>query len=415
MPHEVVESLAEWIRSRPLAIDRARLQGMLSTIERGVAHPISLSMFPFDRHDDDRPYILQDRIARLEIRGPLQKRSYFRRSYQGIRDSLEMAVEDSSVDGVLIDLDSPGGGVDGLFELTDWIAEARDRKPIWSIANDFAASAAYAIAAATGRIHLTRTAAVGSVGVIAMHAEYSRMDERIGLTFTPVFAGERKNDFTDTEPLNDTARGLLQAEIDRLYEIFTTAVARYRGMEEPAVRATEAGIFYGEHAISAGFADGVATLGETLEQFRAALDRRKGGKSMSTKDKTTTDGQVPAGAGANANPESSSDAGAEPTAGAGAEVIDLDAARGEGREAGAAAERERAAAINQLCQLAGMPEVAGAMIEEGITPEAAGARLIEEKAKADGQEIRSQHDGKAGGRTIDYRSIYERWNGKASA
>ena len=132
-----------------------------------------------------------------------------------------------------------------MFELADRIRAATREKPVWAVANDRAFSAAYALAAAADEVFVTRTGGVGSIGVIAMHADQSRKDEQDGYRFTAIYAGQHKNDFSPHAPLSDDARAALQAEVDRLYGIFTESVATHRGLTVEAVRGTEARLYFG--------------------------------------------------------------------------------------------------------------------------------------------------------------------------
>lgn len=59
---------------------------------------------------------------------------------------IEKAFEDKEIETILLDIDSPGGEVSGVFDLSDFIYEARKCKKIVAMANDDAYSAAYAIA-----------------------------------------------------------------------------------------------------------------------------------------------------------------------------------------------------------------------------------------------------------------------------
>ena len=83
------------------------------------------------------------------------------------------AVDDAGVRAILLDIDSPGGETTGCFELADYIYSIRGIKPVYAAANDIALSAAYAIASAASRVFVTRTGAVGSVGVYALHVDQS--------------------------------------------------------------------------------------------------------------------------------------------------------------------------------------------------------------------------------------------------
>jgi len=143
----------------------------------------------------------------------------------------------------------------------------RGEKPMWAIANDLAASAAYALASSADRIFLTRTAGVGSVGVFALHADQSAQDEQAGIKYSYIFAGEKKIDGNPHEPLARSARADIQAEVDREYDMFVATVARNRGFAGatvPTVRATKAGVYFAEDATPL-LADDVATYEEALE------------------------------------------------------------------------------------------------------------------------------------------------------
>jgi ClpP class serine protease len=63
----------------------------------------------------------------------------------------------------------------------------------------------------------------------------------------------------------------LQTEVDRLYDIFVNQVGQMRGLDPDAVRATEAGLFYGEQAVAAGLADAVMPFDAVMTEFTDAL------------------------------------------------------------------------------------------------------------------------------------------------
>nr|WP_265022134.1 S49 family peptidase [Wolbachia endosymbiont (group A) of Icerya purchasi] len=190
-------------------------------------------------------------------------------SYENIHEEIESALEDKSIETILLDIDSPGGEVKGVFDLADFIYSARGKKRIIAIANDDAYSAAYAIASSAEKIFLTRTSGVGSIGVIASHIDQSRFDEKQGIKYTTIFAGSRKNDLNPHEPMTSESLGSLQKEVDRLYEMFLQLIARNRGLSIEKIRSTEAGLYFGEKAIEIGLADGVTTFFEFINNHRS--------------------------------------------------------------------------------------------------------------------------------------------------
>jgi capsid assembly protease len=208
----------------------------------------------------------EEGVGFLTIRGPLFQRWGFEAwwyggtSYDVIRRAFDLLMNDGTVTRVVLDIDSPGGMVSGCFELADHIFAARGTKPIDAVANDSAFSAAYVIASACDSISLPNSGGVGSVGVVATHVDVSRYEDRIGVTYTNIIAGDKKADYSPHAPLSESARVDLQAEVDRLATIFVDTVARNRGIDADAVRALQAGCLFGPAAISAGLADAIATL-----------------------------------------------------------------------------------------------------------------------------------------------------------
>ena len=268
--------LASRLYGTPLLIARPKLDVILSVLGSRIGLPdLDMAMpLPTPRQSATSG---QAGIAVIPVVGTLVRRSMGIEaasglmSYGEIEARLDAALADPQVAGILLDLDSPGGEASGVFELAERIRAASTIKPIWAHANDAAYSAAFAIAAACQRLTLSQTAGVGSIGVIALHVDQSWEDAKDGLNYTAVFAGSHKNDFSPHEPLTPQATTALQTEVDRLYDIFVNQVGQMRGIDPDAVRATEAGLFYGEQAVAAGLADAVMPLEQVMTEFTDAL------------------------------------------------------------------------------------------------------------------------------------------------
>lgn len=199
-------------------------------------------------------------------------------SYEQIEVQVKQALEDSSIETILLDIDSPGGEVNGIFDLADFIYSARGKKRIIAIANDDAYSAAYAIASSAEKVFVSRTSGVGSIGVIASHIDQSGFDEKCGIKYTTVFAGSRKNDLNPHEPMTSESLGSLQKEVDRLYEMFLQLIARNRNLSTEKIKSTEAGLYFGEKAVEIGLADGMTIL--------SSINKNR---SITMNEQTTTD------------------------------------------------------------------------------------------------------------------------------
>ncbi|WP_054031015.1 S49 family peptidase [Desulfatitalea tepidiphila] len=211
-------------------------------------------------------------LAVISIHGPLSHRAQGgflsmlfgdTATYDQIRAAFQSALADDAVGAIVFDIDSAGGEVAGCFDLVDEIYQARGTKPIYAIANEAALSAAYAIASAADRVYLTRTAAVGSVGVMAVHVDQSGLDAKTGLKYTAIHAGSKKTDGNPHEALSKEAADAIQARVNATYDLFCATVARNRGLSEQTVKVTEAAIYTGADAVAAGLADAV----QSYEQF----------------------------------------------------------------------------------------------------------------------------------------------------
>jgi len=204
-------------------------------------------------------------------------------SYETIRTQFQAALADPNVKSIVFIYDTPGGEVSGCFDLVDEIYNARGIKPIYAIVNEMAYSAGYALASAAEKIFIPRTGGAGSVGVICVHMDQSKLDETIGVKYTPIFAGSHKNDFDSHAPLSSEAQKAAQEETNRIYELFVKTVARNRGIAPQAVRDTEAGIYYGKNAVDAGLADTVAPWSKAMNDI-ANKKTSKGGSMKALTD-----------------------------------------------------------------------------------------------------------------------------------
>lgn len=238
---------------------------------------------PEGAQQTDAGYTLTpDGIAVIPVRGTLVKKSSFAdatsglQSYARIASQFSAALKNPDVRGILLDINSPGGETHGMFDLADTIYSARGDKPIYAVANDAALSAAYLVASAADKIFVTRTGAVGSVGVFSCHIDQSGADEKKGLTFTYVYSGAKKINGNPHAPLSEEAKDDAQEETDRQYGMFVDAVARNRGASARQIAGTKAGVFTADSALPL-LADGVGNLGDA---YQSLVKKSGGAKPM---------------------------------------------------------------------------------------------------------------------------------------
>lgn len=218
-----------------------------------------------------KSYRVQNGTAIIPVFGSLVNRGAWlgsksgMTSYEGIAHQLDAAARDSDVHSILLDMDSPGGEAVGAFEIADKVRSVANSKNVTAMVNGMAASAAYAIASAANRIVSTPSGVSGSIGVVLMHADYSNALHQQGVKPTMIHAGAHKVDGNPYEPLSESVKADLKAEVDQFYSLFVSSVAKGRSrMTEQSIRGTEARTYIGEAALKAGLVDAIGSFETVL-------------------------------------------------------------------------------------------------------------------------------------------------------
>jgi len=228
--------------------------------------------FLFEPPEKPKSYYTVDDngIATVSIMGPIGRRSSGY-SFRGVdsevlvADLKEIAADDS-IKGVVVALDSPGGTVDGAWEVMGALS-AID-KPTTAYVDGMAASAAYLIGSAADRIYASKTSSVGSIGVIATHRDHSEMDKQDGIKTTLIFNGKFKAMGSGAEPLSPEAKAYIQERVDAFYAIFVDDVSSNRNMSPKSIRAMESKIYLATEAKEVGLIDGVSSMTQAYNETK---------------------------------------------------------------------------------------------------------------------------------------------------
>jgi signal peptide peptidase SppA len=261
-PSAVAASLRDRFIGKPVMIDKrdlAKIVGRVVALETGAFG------FDFDSGPSrDKDYDVVAGIAVVPVQGVLvHEQSLWgywfggETSYKQLASTLVDAMADSAVRAVALHVNSPGGEVAGCFDLVDGIYGLRGTKPIWSIVDEQACSAAYAIASAADRIVVPRTGETGSIGVVTQHIDITGALDKAGVKVTTIQFGARKTDSYPTTALSAEAQARLQADVDAMGELFVSTVARNRKLSATKVRSTEAATFLGAGGVEQGLVDAV--------------------------------------------------------------------------------------------------------------------------------------------------------------
>lgn len=247
-------------------------------IEARAFDGISASKFAGALDHRSRYRVTDDGIAIVSIQGVLVDRGAWlgdlyglATSYEGLAEQCSRLRSADNVRAVVLDIDSPGGMVAGLFDVAAEIKKLDAVKPVFALAANMAASAAYAIAAVARKAYITRSGVAGSIGVIQIHQSMGRMLDSMGIDTTIICEPAPKANGNPYTALSHGARADIASAITGSYNRFVRHVAGHRKIRESQVRATEGRIFTGSAAVDAGLADGVLSFNELLAHLRSTL------------------------------------------------------------------------------------------------------------------------------------------------
>lgn len=210
---------------------------------------------------------IRDGVAVIKVSGPLFRyanlmtRICGATSYELLAQDFNKAVQNPNIKGILLDIDSPGGEVNGCSELSDMIYQARGTKPIIAYASGACCSGAYWIASACDKILAADTAILGSIGVVSI---FEKDDEDKTIEIVSSQSPNKRPDINTEE-----GKAKIQARVDELAEVFIAKVARNRGITAvDVVKNFGAGdVSVGQHAVRNGLADGLSSFEDIISSL----------------------------------------------------------------------------------------------------------------------------------------------------
>ncbi len=198
----------------------------------------------------------------------------------GLADALRQASDDPSVVAVVLEINSPGGGVTASDEMHQSILDFKKNtgKPVVVSMGDTAASGGYYISTAADRIVANETTLTGSLGVIFQLTNFSEAADKYGISQVVIKSGKFKdigNAFRKMEP---EEREILQSLVDESYEEFVSVISEGRDMPKDRVRELADGrIYSGSRAEELGLVDSFGGLDEA-----AAIAAERAGATETT-------------------------------------------------------------------------------------------------------------------------------------
>jgi protease IV len=218
------------------------------------------------------------KIAVLSINGVIQDtgdaQSFFESplyNHQAFMDQLDYAKESEDVKAIILQVNSPGGGVVESAEIHDKIKEIQKetKKPIYVSMGSMAASGGYYVSAPADKIFASPETLTGSLGVIMQGMNYAGLAEKYGVEFTTIKSGPYKDIMSPTRPMTEEERKILQSMIDNSYEGFVKVISEGRGMSiEQVKKIADGRIYDGRQAKQLNLIDGFGYLEDVIKKVR---------------------------------------------------------------------------------------------------------------------------------------------------
>lgn len=196
-------------------------------------------------------------------------------NHQRFLKMIEAAGKDRTVDGIILRVNSPGGGVVESAEIHKKIEEVQGEteKPVYVSMGNTAASGGYYVSALADKIVANPATLTGSIGVIMESTNYSELADRLGIDFNTIKSGEFKDIMSGSRKMKGEEKEILQDMVDEMYDEFVQVIMDGRGMSEDTVRDLGDGrVYTGKQAKDNNLVDDLGTLDDTIAMMEDDYD-----------------------------------------------------------------------------------------------------------------------------------------------
>lgn len=230
------------------------------------------------------PYTSTDRlpynsIAMIDILGPILKYGDFC-TYGTVEynDLMIRLANSERVKGILLNIDSGGGMVDGTGLFSDTIREVIKVKPVLSVIQDgMAGSAAEWIASSTQETYVTRsTCQVGSIGAYCTIYDFAGWFEDNGIKVHEIYAPQSIDKNKDYKDAIKGDYSLIESELKFTVEDFVSAVKKGRGarLKSAGDEPFTGKMYYGAQALKLGLIDGIKPFAGVIKRMEELIALR---------------------------------------------------------------------------------------------------------------------------------------------
>ncbi len=234
----------------------------------------------------DGDMLAESKIMLLSIEGAIMEGGWPPSDpVEDVRRQLKLVEQDTSIRGVMVRVDSPGGGITASDDIYNMLKQVK--VPVYVSMGSMAASGGYYVAVAGSKIFAEHTTITGSIGVLIGSYNITELMEKHGVQDVTTASGSNKELLSMTKPVQPEHQVIIQGIVDQMYERFLDVIMAGRqgtGLTRDALRAVADGrILLAQDALDAKLIDQIAYLDEALDVMRQDLGLTSNVKVVSYK------------------------------------------------------------------------------------------------------------------------------------
>ncbi|MGM7691121.1 signal peptide peptidase SppA [Staphylococcus saprophyticus] len=197
-------------------------------------------------------------------------------NHEAFLKQLDNVKKDDSIKGVLLTVNTPGGGTYPSDEIYEKIKEIKQKhKKIYVHMDSMAASGGYYISAPADKIYAGPQTMTGSIGVIMSSIDYSGLQKNLGIKQDVIKSGEHKDILSSSREMTSEERDILQSVLDDSFNRFVNIVKDGRDMPESKVRKLADGrIYSAQQAKSNGLIDEIGYEDQTVKALKKDINAK---------------------------------------------------------------------------------------------------------------------------------------------
>ena len=282
MAHNI-QRLASTILNKPQLITQQSFDPIVQYLTARIMNP-EFAVYKEERQerDEDERVEMINGVAVISIEGSLSYKPVYTlcgemgTSYMGLLEQVQYAV-DSKAHTIVFEVASGGGEASHCFESANSIRDMLTDAGIYSIAyvDQAAYSAAYALSVVADEVIVNPSAGVGSVGCVVALTDYSKALDKEGIKPIYIASASQKIPFNPDGSFSESFLAKLQEDVNRLGDEFIAHVAKYTGLSEEEIKATNAQTFYADKAVEMGLANAVMNHREFSTYLSSKLKEKQ--------------------------------------------------------------------------------------------------------------------------------------------